>query len=256
MMKMLKLGLTLLLPALLTCTLLSSCLHDDDEKSYYPLVGTVKIVDTNSFYFELEVKGELRKMYPGDATHIRNYEAVAGQRVVIYYELLEQEKTGYDYNARILYLQNILTKNIIPITEATADSIGDDPISIYEQHISLDNEYLTINFQYLTSGSPDKKHMLNLVRDQSAEDKNPDYIDLQFRHNAYDDGAFHVASGLVSFKLINIHDLMSGKKGIRIRVNTIRNEEKFVTINFRDNRLYYDKETFSIPQENNNVRNY
>ena len=37
---------------------------------------------------------------------------------------------SFDYNAEILYVENILTKKIIPLTFANNDSIGNDLIDI------------------------------------------------------------------------------------------------------------------------------
>ena len=68
-------------------------------------------------------------MYPSDTTYIHNYTVENNQRVFIHFLPLEEDIPGYDYNVKLIQLENILTKDIIPLTEETADSIGNDRIN-------------------------------------------------------------------------------------------------------------------------------
>lgn len=96
-----------------------------------------------------------------------------------------KEKPGYE-NGKIFTIEDILTKEIIPLTEATADSIGDDRINVTAH--ALTKDYLTIEYQYLGSMNENKKHMLNLVQNEiTGPIKDDGYIYLEFRHNAFND---------------------------------------------------------------------
>lgn len=64
-----------------------------------------------------------------------------------------KEKPGYE-NGKIFTIEDILTKEIIPLTEATADSIGDDRINVTAH--ALTKDYLTIEYQYLGSMNENK----------------------------------------------------------------------------------------------------
>ncbi len=203
----------------------TSCL-DDDENNWQPIAATFRVVDDsdNDYYFEIENEGKIEKMYPGYRSNSKRPDLPDGQRVIVFFELLEEKVSGYEYNIKIYGINEILTKNIIPITEETNDSIGNDPIDIVGSRISLDKEFIHMSFQYHHYRSSTEKHMLNLViNEDSPED---DYINLEFRHNAYDELGPDVASGLVTFRLAKVADQLETKKGIRITYKSINSGTK------------------------------
>ena len=123
--------------------------------------------------------------------------------------------------------------------ENTEEKIGDDKINTTDMRINKDNKYLTIEYQYYGTHSADKKHFLNLVipkaeaapttEDGSGKDE---YINLEFRHNSEGDYPQTLGEGYVSFKLDKIKDRMEGKKGLRIRVNTLYSGIKTYEVKF------------------------
>lgn len=210
---------------------LQSCLDDWDSDSgnSYLAIGTLKIIQGKDYYFNLD---DGNKMYPSDTTYVHNYTLVDGQRAFIYYRPLDEKISGYEYNAQIYEIENILTKDIIPLTTATADSIGDDPIDATD--IWITGNYLNINYRLYHSNNADKKHMLNLVVNQTATPSATDagYVDLEFRHNAHNDAQRVIGSGVVSFKLDAIANQLTGKKGIKIRVKTIHDGIRYMPVDF------------------------
>lgn len=210
-----------LLPAL------QSCLDTDNDDYFVTCpegtqlaLGTFIVPDANApreFYIALD-KGIT--IFPGDTTALHNYKLIDGQRAFIGYLPQTEPVEGYDMNAIIYYVEDILTKSIIPLTEETADSIGNNGINITSY--LLNEDYLTLEYQYLGSMNENKKHMLNLVENKTdSKDEEEGYICLEFRHNAFDDTPLKPVNGIVSFKLKNIKEQMKGKKGIKIRVSTI-----------------------------------
>lgn len=216
---------------LLATTVLQSCLDDWDDK-YDTLfaVGTVKVIEGKDYYFALD---EGSKLYPSDTTAIRNYAIVDGQRAFVYFRELEEELTGYEYNAQIKHIENILTKDIYSMPAEKADSIGDDNINATDLWITGD--YLNIKYQFYHSNNAEKKHMLNLVINEASTGENDkaDYVNLEFRHNAYSDNKLTLGTGLVSFKLDNIAEQLQGKKGLNIRVKSLYDGERFVTVDVK-----------------------
>lgn len=90
--------------------------------------------------------------------------------------------------------------------------------------------------QPLPSGNnEDKKHMLNLVINEASTGENdkPDYVNLEFRHNAYNDSQLTLGTGLASFKLDNIAEQLKEKKGLNIRVKSLYDGERFMTIDIK-----------------------
>lgn len=228
-MKKQKMTFVALMILFLTMPMLQSCLDDWDDK-YDTLfaIGTVKVIEGKDYYFALD---EGSKLYPGDTTYVRNYALVDGQRAFVYFSELKEPVTGYDYNAQIKHIENILTKDIYFMPAEKNDSIGDDRINATDFWITGD--YLNIKYQFYHSNDTEKKHMLNLVVNEAStgEGDKPDYVNLEFRHNAFNDSQLNLGTGLVSFKLDNIADLLAGKKGLNIRVKSLYDGERFATVN-------------------------
>lgn len=204
----------LLMPAL------QSCLDDNDSyPNTYFTIGTLNIIGDKEYDFTLD-DGD--KMYPTDTSYIHNYALVDKQRVFIHFLPLEEDLPGYDYNVRLLQLQNILTKDIITLTDENATEIGNDRINATKLWIT--GNFLNIEYQFFHSDNEDKKHLLNLVineASQTATSTEEDYICLEFRHNAHNDEQRKTGWGIVSFKLDEIADQLQGKKGLKILVNSI-----------------------------------
>ena len=217
--------------ALLIIPMLQSCLNDDDEnRGTRFTIGTIEVIGEKEYFFNLD-DGD--KMYPSDTTYIHNYTVENNQRVFIHFLPLEEDIPGYDYNVKLIQLENILTKDIIPLTEETADSIGNDRINATSLWIT--GNYLNIEHQFFHSNNPDKKHMLNLVINETAETPDPEdeYFTLDFRLNAYNDEQRTPGWGIVSFRLDKIAKQLTGKKGLKIIVNTIYDGKQTYTIDLK-----------------------
>lgn len=230
-MKKLRMTLATSMLLFLTAIVLQSCLDDWDDK-YDTLfaVGTVKVIEGKDYYFSLD---EGSKLYPSDTTYVHDYAVTDGQRAFIYFRELEEKLPGYEYNAQIKHIENILTKDIYSMPAEKADSIGDDNINATDLWIT--GEYLNIKYQFYHSNNEDKKHRLNLVINEASTGENdkPDYVNLEFRHNAYNDSQLTLGTGLASFKLDNIAEQLKEKKGLNIRVKSLYDGERFMTIDIK-----------------------
>ena len=204
--------------AIMTTTLiLQSCLDDNDGPADLLVISTINKIsqDSKDFYFTLD-NGE--KMYPNNGQEWNSAEFAEGQRAFVIFNELETPVNGYDYNVQVKQINEILTKDIVEMddNENTEEKIGDDKIN-----------------------SADKKPFVNLVlpkaeaapttEDGSGKDE---YINLEFRHNSEGDYPQTLGEGYVSFKLDKIKDRMEGKKGLRIRVNTLYSGIKTYEVKF------------------------
>lgn len=232
-MKKLRFYSVILLLTFLAVPMLQSCLDDadDDSRGTNFTIGTIKVIEGKEYYFNLD-DGE--KMYPSDTTYIQNYTVKDNQRVFIHFLPLEEKIPGYKYNVKLIQLENILTKDIIPLTEETADSIGNDRINVIESWIAGD--YLNLQYQFYHSNSEKIKHMLNLVVNETPEAPAPveGYVTLEFRHNAYDDEQRTLGWGVVSFRLDEIAGQLEGKKGLKIIVNTLYDGKQTYTVEMKE----------------------
>lgn len=225
-------SLCLLLTALGT----QSCLDDNNDwadsfKDTLLGMGTVQTLDEDDYYFLLD---EGSKLYPTDRSEVRNYEAKDGQRAFVYFDELPEELPGYEYNAKVRYIEDILTKDIYHMPAEKADSIGDDPINITQMWTTR-QDYLNIECQFYHNNDNSRKHMLSLVVNEASTDEgDPDYVTLEFRHNANQDPANEPGLAIVSYKLDAISPLLEGKKGLRIRVRTLYDGVKYQEVKFSD----------------------
>mgnify|MGYP003044670505 FL=1 len=238
-MKKLKF-ITLTLAIIITLPMLQSCLDDNDHQSRSLVISTINQIseDSKEFYFTLD---NGKTMFPSNSQAWGGEKFENGQRAFVIFNELEQPVNGYDYNVQVKQINEILTKDIVEMDddENTEEKIGDDKINTTDMRINKDNKYLTIEFQYYGTHSADKKHFLNLVipkaeaapttEDGSGKDE---YINLEFRHNSEGDYPQTLGEGYVSFKLDKIKDRMEGKKGLRIRVNTLYSGIKTYEVKF------------------------
>lgn len=232
------------LAILTTMPMLQSCLDDDNGPSEALVISTINKIspDSKDFYFTLD---NGKKMHPDNAQGWSGKDYKDGQRAFVIFNELEQPVEGYDYNILVRQIREVLTKDIVTMGgENTEEKIGDDKINVTYMWISSDRKYLTIEFQYYGTHSEDKKHFLNLVindtqpsptadnADGDNESTDDDFINLEFRHNNEGDSPVQLGEGYVSFKLDEIKDRMEGKKGLRIRVNTLHNDVQMKEVKF------------------------
>ena len=76
----------------------------------------------------------------------------------------------------------------------------------------------------------DKEETAPTADEGNAEDE---YINLEFRHNSERDSPDHLGEGYVSFKLDKIADRISGKTGLNIRVKSLYDGERYMTVDFK-----------------------
>lgn len=224
-----------------TMPLLQSCLNDDDSSSELLVISTINQVasDSKEFYFTLD---DGKTMFPSNGQVWNSQDLENGQRAFVIFNKLEEPVNGYDYNIEVKNINKVLTKDIITMGEGenTEEKIGDDKINATYMWITKDKKYLTIEYQYYGTHSTDKKHFLNLVINDVApaptptsdESSDNEYINLEFRHNDEGDTPARLGEGYVSFKLDKIKEQLDGKKGLRIRVNTIYDRIKTYEIKF------------------------
>lgn len=226
-----KLCLVRFLSFLLLSVLLQSCLKEENDYAQLT-IGTVRLIGDRYYYFDLD---NGCTMHPGDTTAVRGYVPVDGQRVFIHFNLMNQDQPDYDYNATIYQIENILTKDVYIMPAEKADSIGDDYINITNLWIAQD--YLNVQYLFYYDRTSEVKHMLNLVVNTAADslwqEADSDYLPLEFRHNAFDERGNDRGVGLVSFRLASIDSLMTGKQGLSIRTNTLRDGICHHTVDFK-----------------------
>ena len=213
-------GLCLILTLL---PFLQSCLNDSNawpEDTSLALV-TIREKEADELINFSFVLDNGKTINPISDTNL-SYDAKDGQRAFAYIRLFDKKSVkadnNYDYNAEVFYIENILTKDIIELTTANADSIGNDYINI--TNLWAAQGYITMECQFYVQNNL-IKHMLNLVHNTNYPIIDEEgYIGLECRHNAFYDFGTELREGIVSFKLDNVEDYLESAKGIKVYVNT------------------------------------
>ena len=174
---------------------LQSC-DDNDGYSldkFWVDIATVETDSNSSAYWFVLDDGTT--LWPG-ASDIR-YLPVKGQRIILNYTILSDHMDGFDHYIKVNNIWNILTKEVIVLTAANADSIGNDPVKIND--IWIGNNYLNVDFLFNYGGI--RPHAINLVKNSLIPDPQDGKIHLEFRHNAYGSTNTNLYNGLVCFDL-------------------------------------------------------
>ncbi|MCK9640986.1 MAG: hypothetical protein M0R39_13855 [Prolixibacteraceae bacterium] len=192
----------LVLVSILTAsTLWTSCQKSESNYSIGDFIVTFGIVESVS---KDGINSILVKLDNGDqfvaldrSLHLD--ELKPNQRILInfapYQDVVNSDLSKTIYG-KINFIQNILYKEILPLSKAVSDSIGHDPIIVRDSWVTGDS-ILTVDFKYYTQGS---LHYINLADNSEGNGKDKPFI-FEFRHNARGDKASYAASGYVSFKL-------------------------------------------------------
>ena len=188
-----KKGLLLLIaPALL---LAGGCDNDGYSLSkFWVGMATVENPDgENYFYFDTD---NGKRMWTA-ASALPGYRPEDGQRIIADYTILSDRPAGssYDHDVKLNRVFNVLTKNVVEITEENTGELGNDPVRVTDIWVGAD--YLNVEFEI---AGQNKRHTINLGIDPSKE-----YEDgkthLELRHNAKGDIPSVDREGIVSFNL-------------------------------------------------------
>lgn len=202
----------LLLLGIITTFALTSCDLNDGNSldNAWVGMGTVQKVapESRDFYIVLD-NGD--KLWPA-ATNIPGYNPKDGQRLIANYTILSDGNSRYNHDVKLNSIYEVLTKPIVKLTTANADSIGNDRLTITDMWIAAD--HLNIEFEYLGYS---KRHMVNLV-ESDLFPSTAEMAKLQFRQNGYGDEPMYLQRGIVSFSIKSLK--VEGKTSRKIELTT------------------------------------
>lgn len=214
--------------ASILCSMLQSCDDDDNNSSgkYMTAMATVQKESGAVYpYFVLDNGKTMWVSVP--LVPFQNL--VPGQRILGDFTLLYDDKEGFDYYVRLNSYTKALTKPVINLTEMNKDSIGNDSITI--KRMWLGANYL--NAEFLMEAPAYEDRMINLVFNRLIPQENDGYVHLEFRYNNLGENNNFQVPGLASFILGEYGPQGgSGYKGLKVKVNSVKGEEKMYTFDF------------------------
>lgn len=202
-----KIYLLLTLSCVICSFIFQSCNEEKIDNMKY-ILGTVKKIDETSYYF---TNGKDTFLPVNEYS----YKVTDGQRAFVYFYISSKENMNYDYNIDVQDIKNVLTKDVVEVTEDNKDSFGNDKAKIVD--VSITDGYLNLRF-HAPSGSKDM--VVNLVKNNInplGGINDDDRVVLEFRlKNENTDTANSLGSGIVSFKLGKYDPETLKKSGIRL----------------------------------------
>jgi len=202
--------------------LFTGCFSDDDDNDvlWYSYGDFIKDESSIGFYINLDSGGKLVPVNTFSTSGLAD-----SSRVLITYVIESETGSGDDLvlSVEISSLSEILTKDIIQLTEEMEDTIGNDGVICYDKNIWLSDRHLNVGLYFY---GYNQVHYINLVKpigDQVDEDGNQI---LQLKHNANNDWEYYEYSGIVAF---NMEDLY---------------EQGLDSINFVFQSMEYDSSTY------------
>ena len=210
---------------LLSATFAFTSCNDDGYSldKFWLEVGTIEKTSDQDYRIILD-KGPV--LYPSVSNVPVRY-LENNMRVYADFTILQDANPGssVDHYVRVNDLQKLLTKPIVPYSEAISDSLGMDPIELPEYWIA--NDFITFRFFYAGGA---KEHMVNLTKHEelTADGKTL----LEFRHHAYGDPENKSLYGYVSFPLKELFNEVTDSVQLHIKYKGF-DEEKNIDITYR-----------------------
>lgn len=201
--------------ALMALALLSSCAKEEDYYSLNDVWLSLGIIDTsNNLGYDYIVYCDNGDTLLPVANNVPYFEAEDSQRVLINFTILDEVGAApQKYYVKINNLQQVLLKDPVELTTANSDSLGHDSITINNLWIARD--MMNIEFTYLGGI---EQHYINLAYTTNDKGQIDLPVELNFRHNANNDQAKVLLTGIVSFRMKNLQ--VEGQDSISYTVHS------------------------------------
>lgn len=126
------------------------------------------------------------------------------ERVAVNYSFNESEGEADEFEANVYLVEDVLTKDVVPLTSDNMEELGNDPTHVCEDDIWISGGYLNIFFEYYGSGHV--SHFINMTTNEDNKYDENGRLILTFKHNAYQDAIIYLYPGLVSFDMESLQE--------------------------------------------------
>lgn len=196
-----------------------SC-DDDDEMSMtvYSALVTVKTGDDGNSYFQID---------KNTVAHLTNVNGKLYEgkevRALTQFERVNTDGKSQDWQARVFWVDSILTKKAVPSVDVQTDSeYGSDPLEVTRSWTTVaEDGYITLHF--FTRWGFGGKHRVTLVSGVNPE--NP--FEFDFRHNAFGDTEGQMSYGIVAFNIKDVIAQAGEPTEVTININSYEGKKQF-----------------------------
>lgn len=229
MKKVLKNLKVLFVCALALPFVFQSC-NSDSEDQLYALVTFVSNGIPGDFTATMD-NGD--QIYFSDKGSYQSYTPKGGQRAVIYFTVFENPVAGYKYNAKLLAVNEILTKDVIALVDQEKDTLGN--LGIAYRSASITGGYLNIDFG--VAHTTDAIHYFNVVDNQLVKENadSEGYTVLEFRHKTKKEMSdmYQLVYTSACFRLGEYNPEFTGAKGIKLKFKDTERTDQVVKIDYK-----------------------
>lgn len=223
-----KIGFILL--SALLAALAPSCNNDKGDYPGYTLITSIHSLDNGDYYFQ---RDNGQTLYPGDKTRVPGFQPDGEhKRAIVWFNLLEEPATGYDYNIALYGIDYIYsgTSQVVD-TQEQLDGLGNNPTSFMTDYLAYGNltkEWLTLYVGYPVTNN--SKHSFTLIVNnvEAPDQTNEGYLDVELRHNAGGDLYGYTYWYYISLDMTPLAAQLEGKKGITLKILTQQNGTKYL----------------------------
>jgi len=216
---------------------LQSCDNDDDGYSIGDIGwdwATVRTTGGGGYYLEGDQWGTIWPL----STAIPWFRPVDGERIVAYFNPLQDNFGDYDVAVKMEGVREVLTKKVEDLTAVNEADFGNDPIVIYQGDLWLGGKYMNLVFEQNIPHS--KKHRISLVKNTTVQPEEDGYVHLELRYNTYKDESGYRQWAYVSYDLTEFYPTAQplatapAFKGFKVKINSKKNGERVLTLDIND----------------------
>lgn len=226
-----------LMGALAAC-LLVSCNDTDNDYARYSNFATVH-QSVSGYFFEAD---DHKTFYPADKSRVLSYAPKEGDRVIIYYNLLEdaaQKVPGFDYTIALYNVGTVTWgETAIVADEEALKAEGNGNVVIYSAgssaYISSTTELMNMAVYYYLKDAAKHKIKLVYVEDYTPDQQADGYLNLELVHDTGNDvttGMTDVALWM-TFDLSEFAEQIAGTKGVIVGMTTLEGKRAAVKIDW------------------------
>lgn len=206
---------TIILLALMAVPFLQSCTTESDQPDQVALVTVKKSLDAAGFYGMLD---DGKKLYPS-IMRVQYEPSNDIQRALVYFKELNETVPGFDYNADVYGITEVLTKKIQTVQTAGADTLKNG-IEIINAYIG--GGFINVEFKVNIDQYNSKQHLtVGLVDNRiDGEPQWDEYYPLELGFSCYpplEDGAGYTITSMASFYIGEYAMDMLGCSGYELK---------------------------------------
>lgn len=212
---------------------LTSCNTSSGDDYAHNQIFAVAHQSSIGVYFESD---DHQLLYPANNRVGSSYNPNEGDRVIISYNILEQESLvgNFDYMIDLYSISKVRWGEQASVeTTQAAESYGTEPVALYQEHMFSSTKEI-LNMALTFYGLDPSKHTFTIVENNdpnyNPELKSNQYKNVELRHSDTENNTSRAYAEWVSFPLDELE--LDGYRGLIIDMKNFQSSQSYVTVTF------------------------